>query len=359
MWDEQAIPSLTATVIIPYEAATYAAADPLGAGARVTLSGRHEFTASEPLSAITAEGYATVADMSAAWSGLTLADVSALYGRPLTPEGELYPDDTLDLDLVVVDRDRHRDGDDEFVQLRLACDEQLAIDYRNLERRTIEAGTVRQLCTLVLAEIGAELEPDPEFDPGDPFYSDALLPAGFDTWDTGVSAWRQMQAACDIGGLLLRCDHQRKWRLIRTDIDAFPTQGVPINLSFLDGTRFEERTSRGGDWFDAVVIEYVWRDALGVEQRQVDTAQLVHPPQRVYYEQRDTAYAAGAAAQILERTQRRGKAFQAEAPPNLHARVGSNFTWQIDNDTDQEVGIISRVQWSITDDVMTIVGRDF
>lgn len=359
VWDEQAIPSLTASVVIPYDLDMYGSTDPTGGTARVRLAGRHEFTQSEPLSAITAEGYSTVADMSAAWSGLTLADVSALYGRPLTPGGELYPDDVLELDLLVVDRDRIRAGSDEFVSLRLVCDEQLAIDYLNVERRTIEAGTVRQLCTLVLAEIGAELEPDPVYDPGHAFYSDALLPEGFDTWDTGVSAWRVMQAACDIGGLLLRCDHERKWRLIRTDINTFPTEGVPINLSFLDGARFEQRTSRARDWYDAVAIEYVWIDGAGVEQRAVDTAQLNDPPQRVYYERRGTAYAPGAAAQILERTQRRGDIFQADAPPNLHARVGSNFTWQIDNDTPQDIGIISRVSWSITDDVMAISGRDF
>lgn len=358
VWDELQIPSLTLDVVIPYDPATYAAADPL-TGARGVVSGVHEFADYETLAALSAHGWGTVADITTAWTGLTLADIGPQYARPLTPGGPVYSPDTIDLDMVIVDRDRTRAGADEFVTLRMACDEQLAIDYRNMLRRSIRAATVRQLCKIVLAEIGAELEPDDLYAPDDPAYRDAALPADFDTWDTGVSAWRILQAACDFGGLILRCDHQRKWRLVDVETDVFPTRGAPVNISFLDASRLEQRTSRARDWYDAVVLQYRWINEAGVERRSVDTASLNPVPQRVYFEERDVPFVAGAAAAVLGRVSQRGEAFQAYAAPNLHARVGSTFTWQIDNDSTQDAGIVSRVSWSITDNVMTITGRNF
>ena len=358
-WDETSIPSLQIDVVIPYSDATWTAVDPQ-ADARAQLSALHEFTESDPLATITAEGHTTLADLSAAWSGLTLADVSALYGTPITPDGTLYPHDRLAFDVGVRTARRTRSDGQEFVTLTLACDEARALDVLATERLELASTTIRGLINEALGYIDATLEPDLDNpDSSSPFHTDGPLPDGANLWEVGVSVWDVIKAAADSGGYIIRCDHQSKWRLVDPGFTATPSAGEPVNTSYVDAAQISHDRSREDDWYDTVVIEYRWRDESGVEQQQTDVATIaVGTPRRVYHEVRSAPYGGSAAAAILERVSNRGNHVEGSQAVNLWARPGSVLNWEVDPG-ELDAGIVSRVRWSITDDVMALQGRDF
>ncbi|WP_157001425.1 hypothetical protein [Agromyces laixinhei] len=87
-------------------------------------------------------------------------------------------------------------------------------------------------------------------------------------WKPGVSAWAFVQPIVQAAGFRLLCDEQRKWWLV--DGAGYLAHGM-TQLSFgAHITRASTGISRDGDWFDAALVRYRWRDPEGNQQERID-----------------------------------------------------------------------------------------
>jgi hypothetical protein len=127
--DEMNVPAITASVLVPFDRDVFDALDPRQTPVpRVQITGTISEWASQPISAMTAYaadvGAATLAGLTAAWAGLTLANVSTMFGTPLSAGANLVPT-TMTLDLHV----REIDASSFDMVISLASDEALLTDW--------------------------------------------------------------------------------------------------------------------------------------------------------------------------------------------------------------------------------------
>jgi hypothetical protein len=127
--DDQNIPAIAASVMVPYDADVLAALDPrLTPPPRVVLTGTYVGWASKTLAQLDEylEGadVETIADLSALWDGLTLADITDQFATPLTTDSPAEPH-RMSLDLHV----REVSHDTFTMTVSLASDEALLADW--------------------------------------------------------------------------------------------------------------------------------------------------------------------------------------------------------------------------------------
>lgn len=192
-----------------------------------------------------------VAAMSAAWAGLTLADlagdypmlaaISAQFGAPLN--SVVMPAVARHFDLGI--RSRTRDPLTGVMTLTLASDEALAQDKKwngTTEREPFTRSLIEAV-QFGLALIGARAEIQaPDF----------LVELEATAWKPGVSVWDWLAPMVQAAGLRLYCNELGRWFLTgplapHPEIALSPTTGL---------ISAPETLSRDTDWYDAMIVEY-------------------------------------------------------------------------------------------------------
>lgn len=174
--------------------------------------------------------------------------------------------------------------------------------------------------------------------------------------DPGVKDWDFLRPILQASGLRLFCDEQRVWRLVN------PTTYLPAGtLTLSDPKRGSDRISReSGDWVNAVVVKYTWIDDDGLQQVAYDAAYSGLGDVLLLVENNSRYPGPGAAAVILARYTGRGRVQDITALPELAATPGMALSTTLPNTPDQ-LGYVSKVQWSIGDNdaiEMSITARD-
>ena len=282
-----------------------------------------------------------VGTLSAMWSGERLSGVSADLGAPYNSFG-IRPSTSRSLDLVL--RSREIDHATGTMRLVAASDESLLQDYARVATTGTTAGStsVRAICAWVLSMLGLTLYPGT----ADGVVADS-------TWLPGQSAWDYLRPLVDKAGLRLWCDERRNFYL--TNPKDATDGGMPIS-----GTRVTQATDTvdlGGDWYDAVVLTYRWRDATGNDQTAYDVAKADG-----YSKVRSITYdrpypGPGAAAAMLARMSGRGRSQSIDAVSDYSAAPGMAVTVTLPK-TPIQTGLLSSVTWRVPDDEMTVKTRD-
>lgn len=166
----------------------------------------------------------------------------------------------------------------------------------------------------------------------------------------GQNLWDFLEPLVQRGAYRLFCDEARVWHLVDDSTYSYPgTLEASTGVDILDAN---DITSRSGDWFDAVVVEYRWTDTEGLSQIAYDTATVPGYTKGVTITYQDTAYPGpGAAASILGRGLAKARTQRVELRPRYEARPGQEATITIDGETIE--GRVSSLSHSFPDARMT------
>jgi len=330
------------TIPLPVDPAVLAALDPRRPGARVRLTLTQRFGSGAPIAALSAAWAGmTLADVSALYAGQTLAAISEDYGRPYNASGT-RPSTTRRLNLGLRAARRRRETG--LLDLELASDEALLQDYARAATTSQQPDfpTVRSAVDMALAAIGATLTPTTLTGPVE---ADALF------WEPGVSAWDYVRPIVEAAGLRLYCDERRRWHLVEP---LAATEGT-LELDEATLTSHDSELLRDGGWYDAMVVTYRWTDGTGTEQVRHDVAALPDWTRCGHVEHERPYPGPGAAAALLARARARGRTDAAAAVSSYDVTPGQAL--DIDGDIDA-TGLVTRVEWSMSDDEMTVRSRD-
>ncbi len=320
--------------------------------ARARLELRREFAAPFPNADLTDAVRRSTpptrnADLTAAWGGLTGAQITDRFTSAFNPTGMRAPQ-VRRMNLAVQEaRVNHRTAE---VSVRLASDETLLQGHKLVQAGPYtNAGTsLRDLVQTVLARIGGRLAPGTW---------DAPLVAQGTEWLPGRSAWDYLAPHIEKAGGRLWCDEGRVWRLS----DREPLAPGQLTLttgeygSLVDAEDTISRTEDDG-WADAVVVTYRWTDAAGASMTAYDVA---GDPlaQKVVSVERDTPFpGVGAAAALLKRAQGRGRVLALAAVSDYTAQPGQPTRVELPN-TPTQTGLVSSVTWRLPAAQMSIRTR--
>lgn len=348
--DETWAPFASAQLTVPWTAERAAALDPRAATVpRVTVVIRRDWYDS-----------ALVSDLSEAWAGLTLADVSTDLGaatladltaalRTQWESGWREPDE---LTCYLGVRARPIDYAAGTITVRAASDELLAQDSRGLVARAVEPLPSRIVAFLTAASIPVERT---DLSAGAIFVA---MPAMSTTWTQTM--WDAASGAASSMGLRLLCDHTGTWRLL--DPDAAPTATLHMPR-VSEGT---DDVDRDGDWADTLVWigtgtnsagetitrTVTWPDPIPTSPRKIAVQEVelgnvgagIPVPSDAELSNRLSALSAKARALTLT------------APADLSARPGMALTTGAPS-LPATAGVVSTVTFRIPEDTMTIVTR--
>lgn len=320
--DDQSVPAITATVIVPFDADVLAAIDPRSTVVpRVTLNGTLSEWSSQPLAAMSAYAATvggTIADLSTAWAGLQLGDVTVQFAAPLHA-GAQTENQTMSLDLHV----REVSYDDWEMVVSLASDEALLLDWS----ATSEAD--RQLFLdirdgLDSDEINAWIEPtlrvvlgyglQPSVYDTDPL---SVPPADLLTPIRETNAWNYMRPFLEDTDLKLRVSSSgRGFTLHRPENSITGNSHLfePADVISARGVY-----SRTGDWYDSAEL---------VSDVSPDVGYPAASHSRTYVENFGTRQTSQSMAQnIVRRTVNRGQFIDLVAPIRLGVFMRDEFTY--------------------------------
>lgn len=127
--DEMNVPAITGSFVLPFDQAVFDALDPRQTPVpRVTITGTFSEWAALTLADITAymndNGVTQLDDLSSLWTGLTLANISTMFGTPLSALAGLETT-TMTMDLHV----REIDASDWDMVISVGSDEALLTDW--------------------------------------------------------------------------------------------------------------------------------------------------------------------------------------------------------------------------------------
>ncbi|QUC01099.1 hypothetical protein [Cellulosimicrobium cellulans] len=349
MKDETVIPYVQGDVTVPVTAENYAAIKALDprTGPRGVLTLVQRFGESDPVSALTAELTGrTVADLTTTWDNWTAKNVSDTYGRPYNDFG-MKPSTRLTGSLGI--REVSIDYDSWTATVRLASDEARLMDTINTATvdRVPDDSTVREAVQMVLGYIGSFLQVDDGVDHN--FRSDA------GGWAPGQSAWSYVQPLVESAGLRLYCDETGRWHLVEQETSSTDV----TRLQSAQVSSMNTRTDREGNWYDAVMIEYRWRDVSDVEHVVYDYAASTENPTRPRFIRRDRVWPGdGAAASILRRDKLSGARTQVSAVADYSVSTDGTLAVSFTSLGEVLAGDIESVQWFFDDDRMTVIAKD-
>lgn len=332
--DDQNIPAITASVTVPFDEDLLPLLDPRTTDVpRVMLHGQLTEWASVPLSAVSAYTDAaggTIASLTTAWSGLELADVSAMFGAPLHPSAAAAPT-SMALDLHV----RELTHDDWEMNISLASDEALLTDWAPTSAGDVlpmnnetSISNRQQVATWVNPVIGSvlgyRLTPGP--------YDTAGLSATWSDlidWTVWTSAWDMFRPAIEDTDLKLRVGPTgRGFTLLRPE-DAIRDQADhAFQLTSADVISARPVYSRNGDWYDSALLRRP--DGTGTRGSPNPGTHS-----RTYIEAvPDTVKPSYAMAQnIARRSANRGRFIDIVAPIRLDVFMTDEFTYLPDGAT--------------------------
>lgn len=329
--DDQNIPAIVAEAVVPYDEAVFDAIDPRQSPVpRVTITGRFVRWASESVADVTAwmngQGINTVAELSAAWAGKSVSDISDQFGTPLDAEaaGDTEPD-VMSLDLHV----REISHDYLTMTVSLASDEALLTDWSVAS--IWELAALSELLTSynnnivsayvnigLVTVLGEPLLPS--------VYNTQLVSGDFDfdiMQALSDSAWEIMRPVLEDGDLKLRVQPTGKgFRLERPE--------NPINNPATHSWLFTRKDvlsarpvrSRLGDWYDSAMFT---EDGVGGGFGYPSTGNYT----RTYTENRPAGSGVtnSWAENLVKRARNRGELIEIVAPIQLGVFMTDEFTY--------------------------------
>lgn len=87
-------------------------------------------------------------------------------------------------------------------------------------------------------------------------------------WEPGRSAWEFLSPIVQAAGLRLFCDELRDWRLV--DGAGYVAPGMTQLTQGVHLTSARTSVSRDGEWHDAALVRYRWRQADGTQAERID-----------------------------------------------------------------------------------------
>lgn len=302
--------------------------------------------------------YGYVSTMTAAWAGLTLAQVSALYAHPWQA-GSVPAPQRRPFDLSL--RARTIDYVAGTITVRAASDEALLMAYAMTKLMIPEGLWARPFqmsgftpddivrSVLRLAAPGAILTTDPGFIP--PFPDQEAR-----TWKPGVTAWDFLSPITASTGYRLWCDETRRWWLtVPGTATVAGTVALADDVSIVTATDTVDLDSTL--WADAVVVTYSYTDQdTGLQTVRWDIA-APDSPTRVASIDHSTAYpGTGEAAARLVKLLGQGREEVVSAVSEFTAYPAQDLTIALP-DIDL-AGYVTGVVWRIPDDRMDVRARE-
>ena len=384
--DESWSPYVQASLKTVLNSNTLADLDPRNGG-RIKVYVSQSYGASDKLSSLsTTYGGLTIAAVTTAWTGKTVADLSAWYFAPYNPSGSnklsrlsslyggqtitqlttawtglflyqlsemyfrSYPDGINNnfergFDLTI--RSRKVNVVDGTVELELASDEALLQDYALVSSLNYSPSSLqlRQIIKQVLARIGAYLAPGA---------TDATVTASAALWAPGQDAWDYLISLVQQAKLRLYCDEQRMFHLVD---DTFTQPGLAElwSVGTIKGTD-DSIDLNADEWYDAVVIKYTWVNDAGATVNTYDTAYKPGYTKVKLFEFTTNYPGAGAAQRILNRAIARGRQLDVTTVSNYAVQPSMATDIYITGQPTEHV-YIKAVSWNYPADEMTITTR--
>lgn len=355
--DDQNIPAIVATVVVPRDDAVLAELDPRQTvPPRVELRGELNEWSSQPLSAMSAYAVSeggTLADLSDAWAGDQIWDVSHRFGAPLSSLASTSPE-RMSLDLHV----RDVSYDDWEMVISLASDEALLTDWAPTHSGDLDAIHDYQL-GLDLTTVQAYVDPVMQVVLGyrpipNAYTTSALPPPAEVEWRDDMTAWEMMRVPLEASDLKLRPrPNGRGYTLERPE--------NPINSPaehswlFLDADVISVRHvySRTSDWYDSAAL------SQGDGSSFTRVAYPVGPHSRTYTERfpDGTKLLPGMATNIVRRAINRGQFIDIVAPIRLGVFMRDEFTYGRDVEGPFEQWIAKSVSYDLGAGTMNIRGE--
>lgn len=355
--DDQNVPAIVASIVVPRDDAFLALIDPRQTPVpRVQLTGHltewQSGTLAELSAYATSQG-GTLADLSAAWSGLQIRDVSNMFGAPLYSGASETPE-TMTLDLHV----RDVVYDDWEMTISLASDEALLTDW-GLTTFSDEEALAGLQAGMNTQQIQAWVKPWLQYITGIP-----LVPSVYDT-DTfsepivdifdgyvGKSGWDTLRPMLEDVDLKLRVQpNGRQFQLARPEnsINNPATHSWLFTAAEVESVR--HTLSRTGDWYDSAIL---YRPASeGVSPGFPDATHS-----RTFMDDWGGRKPnVSMAENIVRRTQNRGQFIDIVAPIQLGVFMRDEFAYAPTLDDPVEQWIVKSVSYDIGAGRMNIRGE--
>lgn len=357
--DDQNVPAITASVVVPHDDGLFEALDPRQTPVpRVVVNGTLTEWASQTLGDVSAYFIAntatTLAGVSTLWAGKSLGDVSAMFGTPLHLLAATIPQ-TMSLDLHV----REIDTDDFEMTISLASDEALLMDW-SLTSFEDEQGIAAWQAGMNQQQIQTWVTPWLQY-----ILGYGLTPGVYDT-DTfsenivdifdgfvGKSAWDTMRPMLEDTDLKLRVRPSGRGFTLERPENPINSPGTHSWLfTDADVTTVRHVRSRTGDWYDSAIL---YRPASEGISPGYPTA--LHS--RTFTEdwggrKPNTSMAEN----IVRRTSNRGQFIDITAPIQLGVFMRDEFTYVHEvGDPDPEQWIAKSVSYDLAAGTMNIRGE--
>lgn len=312
---------------------------------RISGEIRQDFGIIWSLATLTAAGGNSVSNITD-FGGVSPSSITnRLFGswNPLARPSQVRP-----FDLYVTERSI--DNNERQIRFRATSDESRMITDTLVATSSLDPGTttIPTIVQSVLDRYDAELEAG--YATGDVEEADATI------WEPGHKAWDYLDAFLEAASLRIWADEIGRWYLTGRQtaspghLNITPTNAM---LSHVDSMAYDASV-----WYDAVVIEYRWVDAIGDNQVAYDVAGNTIPRSALTLRKDDTVFPGPGAAQgILDRVQGRGRIIDVDAVSRYNANPGQAVTITPPTGFDQE-GFLVSVLWRFPDSQMTLVSRN-
>lgn len=175
------------------------------------------------------------------------------------------------------------------------------------------------------------------------------------TWKAGRSAMDFLAPLVQRAGFRLVCDESRVWTLRDESYVAAGSLAVKHAVNLIDGTDTISRDSE--TWCDAALVEYIWLDVDGNEQRKTDSYALTTPYTRLRtFEKRAPYPGPGFAEYVVRRAQGRGREVSAVQVSDWTARAEQPVEIVLLNAPTQ-LGTTTSVRFDLDRDEVTVSSR--
>jgi hypothetical protein len=360
--DEMNIPAITASVVVPYDAAVFDQIDPRQTEVpRAILTGRFTDWASNPLSAMTSyfadNGAVTLANVSTLWAGLQLRDVSAMFGSPLHAgaiDNETHT--TMPLHLHV--REIEEDERAKTMTVLLASDEALLTDWGptdGLDMGKIndyaEGMNVQHARTYIdpLLQVVLGIRTDVNA-----YSTTALSTVYTDVIERSIdmSAWEMIRQPLDDANLKLRPNRDGVGFSLQHPVNEIPGKEWFSLITAAEVNNARQKCSRNDEWYDSVSL--IAGDELATRVYKGGPTG-VHS--RTYRERfpESTPLTSSQVVNINTRNANRGQFIDITMPIRLGVFMMDEFTYEREDTTLQQWRV-QAVTYDITSSTMNIRG---
>jgi hypothetical protein len=258
--DEMNVPAITGSFMVPFDEDTFQALDPRQTPVpRVLLTGTFSEWATAPISAITDymtdNGVTQLSGLSTLWVGLTLADISAMFGTPLSGTAPLEPT-VMTLDLHV----REIDASDFDMVISVASDEALLTDW--VATDGLDFGAISDYASgMDVQKARTYIDPILQHVLGIRTDTNVYSTTALSTVYTSVinrtldmSAWEIILQPLNDANLKLRVNRDGKGFSLQHPVNEIPTKEWFSLLTDSDVVTARRVYSRNSDWYDSSLL---------------------------------------------------------------------------------------------------------